>query len=995
MAFNNEKVSIMKNFLIVFMFFLATNINSSSLGTKLQKALNNINDQEKIHVWIKLSDAIESKGFKKATISSSKSFDNRYRYGVSHLKVLHAQSQKNLYKDLKALAKQRKASNIKQHWLVNVIEAKITKEEIYLLSLRSDVEEIILPVKPTLITPISSSFSNLEIFTADSVLNSLKIIKAPEAWAAGFTGKGRIVCSFDTGVEGSHPALASKWKGLDGDSTAAWFDPKNNEPFPHTFNSNDANNPSDFDINHGTHTMGTMVGFDSLNSIAIGVAPEANWISAGVIDIATVSLIDAFEWASNPDGDLNSVDDIPDVINHSWAVPGVGCEDLYYSMIDNIEALGIVNIFAAGNEGPSVTSMRNPGNRALDSLDCFAIGSINPADSQLASSSSRGPSDCNGGTKPNVIASGINIFSSFSGGLYGVKGGTSMAAPHVSGLVALLREKNPNATVDEIKTAILTSTQDFGTPLPNNNYGWGLIDCKAALDALSDVNSSPNLRVYKFDKNDVQPDDTVRGSLVLQNLGSVVNFVSVSVTGTDPLLNVLNGSSMSFGNFTEGDTIRTSDSLIIAVSSSAQPGTILTLELNINGTGYQTSSTIYIPVAPVIERTFVTHNTGNIKFSLSNFGMFGLDSNSYWPIDGVGFKYKNNPNSLWEGGIMMAINNNQVSDVIHNITCDTDNDFSVSSGGNIAIIDDGQVANEETISIFNDSRMVNSGIEITQRSYAFTDAENDDYIILKYNLANKSSTFVNDVYFGLYMDWDIIDYANNAGGYNSDGNYLWMAYHNNSDSGMSNYRGMMILKGNSSAFNTQSILVTDCENDGFTVNEKINTLKSGRTSDLTYANTFNDLNQTAAVGPIRFGANDEYTAVFALLAGDDSTALAQAALAAKTKYENNDILTDIEDDSDKLIPKRFNLSQNYPNPFNPTTTISFSLPVKSDVELEIFNLLGQSVKKLIDHKSVSFGSYEIEWDGTNKQGKNVATGIYLYRLKTKDFMQSKKMLLLK
>ena len=64
----------------------------------------------------------------------------------------------------------------------------------------------------------------------------------------------------------SPAALASRWKGLDGDSTAAWFDPKYNEPFPHSFVQNDANNPGDFDQSHGTHTMGTMVGFDSLTT---------------------------------------------------------------------------------------------------------------------------------------------------------------------------------------------------------------------------------------------------------------------------------------------------------------------------------------------------------------------------------------------------------------------------------------------------------------------------------------------------------------------------------------------------------------------------------------------------------------------------------------------------------------------------------------------------------------------------------------------------------
>ena len=103
--------------------------------------------------------------------------------------------------------------------------------------------------------------------------------------------------------------------------------------------------------------------------------------------------------------------------------------------------------------------------------------------------------------------------------------------------------------------------------------------------------------------------------------------------------------------------------------------------------------------------------------------------------------------------------------------------------------------------------------------------------------------------------------------------------------------------------------------------------------------------------------------------------------------------TGIEENQD-LIPDEYALSQNYPNPFNPMTEISFSLPVRSDVSLIIYNLLGQEVKNLLQ-TSKPAGSYTITWDGTDNTGQQAGTGIYLYRLFAGDYTLSKKMLLLK
>ncbi|MFH2035239.1 MAG: FlgD immunoglobulin-like domain containing protein [Candidatus Zixiibacteriota bacterium] len=107
------------------------------------------------------------------------------------------------------------------------------------------------------------------------------------------------------------------------------------------------------------------------------------------------------------------------------------------------------------------------------------------------------------------------------------------------------------------------------------------------------------------------------------------------------------------------------------------------------------------------------------------------------------------------------------------------------------------------------------------------------------------------------------------------------------------------------------------------------------------------------------------------------------------------IITDVEnDDYGNVLPYRFELSQNYPNPFNPVTTIEYSLPGRSHVTIEIYNILGQKVRTLVDSEE-SAGSYTITWDGTNSSGKSVSTGVYLYRFQAGDYFETKKMILLK
>nr|MBN2278701.1 T9SS type A sorting domain-containing protein [candidate division Zixibacteria bacterium] len=109
---------------------------------------------------------------------------------------------------------------------------------------------------------------------------------------------------------------------------------------------------------------------------------------------------------------------------------------------------------------------------------------------------------------------------------------------------------------------------------------------------------------------------------------------------------------------------------------------------------------------------------------------------------------------------------------------------------------------------------------------------------------------------------------------------------------------------------------------------------------------------------------------------------------------SNDILLDVNDDSGGLLPATFNISQNYPNPFNPQTNIEYSLPTRSQVNIDIYNILGQKVRTLVD-KSQPAGEYRIIWDSNDDSGIKVSTGIYFYRFQAGEYVETKKMLLIK
>lgn len=312
-------------------------------------------------------------------------------------------------------------------------------------------------------------------------------INAPGAWDDwGVRGGGITVATIDTGVAYTHTALLSNYRGWSAggvDHNYNWFDAAGEPARPE---------PTDT-AGHGTHVMGTVVGHGAPGYTALGVAPEARWIAArgcAGIFCSDEDLLASAQWLLAPTdlaGNAPRPDLRPHLINNSWGKAGE--DDWYVGYVQAWNASGIFSVFANGNAGSLVGcgSSSSPGQYA----HAFAVGATD-AEDFIADFSSRGPTT-DDRIKPDLSAPGVGIPSAWpDGGVHNLNG-TSMAAPHVSGAVALLWSANPGLIGDLAATRAaltgsavpLTSTQcgPSHTAVPNNVYGWGRLDARMAVQA--------------------------------------------------------------------------------------------------------------------------------------------------------------------------------------------------------------------------------------------------------------------------------------------------------------------------------------------------------------------------------------------------------------------------------------------------------------------------------------------------------------------------------
>jgi subtilisin family serine protease len=375
-------------------------------------------------------------------------------------------------------------------FIVNMIKVTGNQNLMRELAARSDVAQI--DANPHVRTALPAP-TGADSDIADGVEWNITRVQAPKVWALGFRGEGRVVAGADTGVQWDHPALKNQYRGWDGSKVN------------HDYNWHDAtpqHSPTPTDpFGHGTFTVSEMVGDDGHGN-QIGVAPKAQWIACRNMDASGTgspsTYTECFEFLIAPypvGGGQGDPSKAPDSINNSWICPpSEGCSiNTLKAVVKAVRAAGIFPAMAASNAGSGCSTITDPPAIYGASVD---VGATNSAD-QIADFSSRGPVTVDGSNrrKPDLSAPGENIRGAVPGnGYQSGWSGTSMAAPHVAGGVALLWQAKP-ALIGDIagsEKAFTSTTQHrkssqncggSGQKVPNNVYGWGILKLYKAVTA--------------------------------------------------------------------------------------------------------------------------------------------------------------------------------------------------------------------------------------------------------------------------------------------------------------------------------------------------------------------------------------------------------------------------------------------------------------------------------------------------------------------------------
>lgn len=480
------------------------------MDKNLTDKLKATREGELIPIIIQLKDKPNLKKFKTHFTKNSfsvQAYKNHKTEVVGALKGHAQKTQAGVLSLLEEHKKLGKADKVKSFWLFNGLTAKASKDTIYQLARDKAVEKIIYddikftPVKNVNLgsgtvgeaaygkaetvteEAYNEAYNSKELFLTPgipapangSVTWGIEKIGADQVWAGGITGTGLVVGHLDTGVDPRHPDLLINPAGDPNDMNnwklVGWaeFDEWGNMV---------SNNPAEAydDDGHGTHTSGTILGGAS-SGTAIGVAPGARLVSGKVLTYGSGT----FEQVA---AGMQWIVTIPEVRAVNMSLGAVGTWGVMIEPTRNMVEMGVFPSFSIDNCGPGCTG--SPGNVPA----AFGVGATDSSDN-IASWSSGGnvvwDYDPYHGAylKPNVSAPGVAVYSSVPGGGYDTWSGTSMAAPHVTGSVALLLQACPWLSVDEIKSLFKQTAADLGALGPDVRYGWGRINVKSAVDLLN------------------------------------------------------------------------------------------------------------------------------------------------------------------------------------------------------------------------------------------------------------------------------------------------------------------------------------------------------------------------------------------------------------------------------------------------------------------------------------------------------------------------------
>ena len=523
--------------LIVCCFGFAQN---NIIDNELQKILNQ-KGNDYIDVNIMLKAQMTSDDFAVLNCESD-SKEVRRELVTNELKKFAENSQKDIMSVLQAEERSNKVTDIKNFWIANFINCKAKADVIYQLASHPDVATISYnSVMEVVDYTEETNSSDTRAITA-TIGDHLKQIKADEAWKLGYTGKGVVVAVLDSGVNTDHTDLKDH----------LW-----NVNAQHGYNVvNPGSAPVD-DRSHGTHCAGIICG-DGTSGSLTGVAPDATLMSIKLYDsnsgLTVERLVSGVQWAAANGADILN-------ISQGWLGASDDNRNTLRTTFENLLRQGIIAVVAAGNDRIDIATYPVPGNIRTPG-DCpppwihpdqksneggkssvVSVGAVDDKN-EIVGISSQGPVTWEGTSyndypynegasmgliRPDIVAPAtILSLSNASNTQYVIKGGTSQAAPCVAGVMALMLEKNPNLTPEDL-CRIVETTATKKTAKKDNLYGSGVVDALEAVRYVDFHVDTSIIRPYAFSST-LNAYENINFELTLINNGEAATNGTTTVT---------------------------------------------------------------------------------------------------------------------------------------------------------------------------------------------------------------------------------------------------------------------------------------------------------------------------------------------------------------------------------------------------------------------------------------------------------------------------------
>lgn len=863
---------------------------------------------------------------------------------------------------LQTLANQKQIDNA---GLNRIYEVKYTST----LPIEKVVDEVLKDASVDYAEPsfIYQTFeSSNDPFFLSGSQSYLNQVKAEEAWSIQPNANGVVIAIVDSGSDLQHEDLATNIyrnlndpiNGID-DDRDGYLDNFMGWDFVGATASNiiEDNNPdiSADSLDHGVHVSGLASAVTNNGKGISSIAKNAKLliIKAGA-DNNSSAIYKGYE------GIIYAADHGAKIINCSWGGPGGGAYG--QDVINYAVSKGCLVVVAAGNGKTDVPIY--PAAYA----GAFAVVNVTSNDVKSSNSSY--------GYHVSVAAPGTGIYSTTNANSYGYKSGTSMAAPIVSSAAALVLAKNPTLTGVQAGEVLRITTDDIYTNNPENDpyinqLGSGRLNVFRAVTE----GSGPSIRYQKINIEDssngsLSAGDTVSYYFDLKNILLATGNLEVKLSTENPNVKIIN-STINAGAFNALET-KSIGAFRVLVNTNTPENTSILFQLTYSNPLINYAAKEFFESTVNLDYQNITVN--QLYTTITSNGRIGYSgANAH---NGLGVLYKDF-SMLYEGALMIGVSPTQVSDNARSANGETDDDFEKVKG--VSRIQNTQSA-YEGISIFNDSKSVLPvGLLVSHKQTAYKSAPDDKYVIVEYEVTNTSNASLNNVYIGLFTDWDVDESSKNFLKYD-EAEQLAYVY---ASTPLSPYAAVkQLTKDIPPLFYPLSYqLGTDPLYDGnFSTAEKYETLSSRIKATALGIGEGLDVMCVIGNGPYTILPNKSVKIAFAVIVGDNVEDIERSASVATEKY------------SDQLKPKpvgdKFEISQNYPNPGKRETSVNINIPEDGYTSLEIFDYLGRRVKEVFAN-DLARGTYIYPIDLTG-----LKSGIYYYRCTFRGQGITKKMIVL-